>query len=201
MATWSGFVKTTVIGGIVFLVPFIVVIFILGKAFLFMRGIAQPLTAALPSIDTAGEIFLVDLLAVALVLAVCFVAGLAARAAAAGRLVKALEARVLSRVPFYHFVKGMTESVVEAESDTAMRSVLVRLDDYSQLAFEVERLPSGEVVVFLPGAPNPWSGAVCIVAAERVTPLEAPMLAAVQNIKHLGKGSAKLLPQQALPQT
>jgi uncharacterized membrane protein len=195
MAAWSGFVKTTVIGGIVFLVPFIAVIFVLGKAFQVMRGIAEPLTAALPMIDTVGEIVLVDLFAVALILAVCFVAGLAARAAAAGRLVKSLETRVLSRVPFYHFVKGMTESVVEVESNTTMRSVLVRLDDYSQLAFEVERLPGGDVVVFLPGAPNPWSGAVCIVAAERVTSLDAPMLAAVQNIKHLGKGSAKLLPQ------
>jgi uncharacterized membrane protein len=197
MTGWTGFVKTTVIGGIVFLVPFIVVIFILGKAFQFMRGIAQPVTAALPMIDTVGEIVLLDLLAAGLILVVCFLAGLAARAAAAGRLVKSLEARVLSRVPFYHFVKGMTESVVEAESDTTLRSVLVRLDDYSQLAFEVERLPGGDVVVFLPGAPNPWSGAVCVVAPERVTQLDAPMLAAVQNIKHLGKGSAKLLPQAA----
>lgn len=200
MTGWTGFVKTTVIGGIVFLVPFIVVVFILGKAFVLMRTIAQPLTAALPMIDTIGEILLVDLVTVALILLLCFLAGFAARAAAAGRLVKTLEARVLSRVPFYHFVKGMTESVVEAESGTTMRSVLVRLDDYSQLAFEVERLAGGEVVVFLPGAPNPWSGAVCIVAAERVTSLDAPMLAAVQNIKHLGKGSAKLLPQ-AVPQT
>ncbi len=198
MTGWTGLVKTTVIGGIVFLVPFIVVIFILGKAFELMRGIAQPLAAVFPRIDTVGEVVLLNLIAVALILAVCFVAGLLARAAAAGRLVKSLETRVLSRLPFYLFVKGMTESIIEAEGDTTLRSVLVRLDDYSQLAFEVERLPSGEVVIFLPGAPNPWSGAVCIVDAGRVTPLEAPMLAAVQNIKHLGKGTAKLLP--AVPQ-
>jgi uncharacterized membrane protein len=105
--------------------------------------------------------------------------------------VKSLEARVLSRVPFYHFVKGMTESVVEAESDTTLRSVLVRLDDYSQLAFEVERLPGGDVVVFLPGAPNPWSGAVCVVAPERVTQLDAPMLAAVQTIATLETNSSR----------
>lgn len=193
MTAWTGFVKTTVIGGIVFLVPFIVVVFILGKAFQFMRGLTQPLAAALPMVETVGGLLLVDLIAVALVLLLCFLAGLLARAAAAGRLVQSLEARVLSRVPFYHFVKGMTESVVEAESDTTMRSVLVRLDDYSQLAFEIERLAGGEVVVFLPGAPNPWSGTVCLVDAARVTPLDAPMLAAVQNIKHLGKGSSALL--------
>jgi uncharacterized membrane protein len=195
MAGWTGFVKTTVIGGIVFLVPFIVVIFILGKAFQFMRGIAQPVTAALPMIDTVGEIVLLDLLAAGLILVVCFLAGLAARAAAAGRLVKSLEARVLSRVPFYHFVKGMTESVVEAESDTTLRSVLVRLDDYSQLAFEVERLPGGDVVVFLPGAPNPWSGAVCVVAPVRESKMNAPMRPPFNKTKHRAKAAEMMLPQ------
>jgi len=192
MSGWTGFVRTTVIGGLLFLVPFIEVVVILGKAFAIMRAVAQPLSAFVP-IEGLGDILLIDLIAVGLILLLCFLAGLVARSMLANKLVGGLEQRFLSRVPFYHFVKGMTGSIVEAEGDHAMKTVLVRLDDYAQVAFEIERTESGEVVVYLPGAPNPWSGAVCIMEAERVTPLETSMLMAVQNIKHLGKGSSKLL--------
>lgn len=196
MTGWTRFIRTTVIGGIIFLVPFIVVVVILGKAFAIMRHVAEPLSRIFP-IDTVGDIALVNLIAAGLILLLCFLAGLLARAEIAGRLVGGLEKRFLSRIPFYLFVKGMTGSIVEAEEDRSMKTVLVRLDDYSQVAFEIERTQGGEVVVYLPGAPNPWSGAVCIMAAERVTPLDASMMAAVQNIKHLGKGSSRLLPAPA----
>ena len=39
-----------------------------------------------------------------------------------------------------------------------MTPVLITLDDYEQMAFEVERTAGGKVVVYLPGAPNSWSG-------------------------------------------
>ena len=45
---------TTVIGGIVFLVPIIVCIVILGKAFEIMRKLAAPLAHALPIDSVAG---------------------------------------------------------------------------------------------------------------------------------------------------
>jgi len=192
VTAWSQFIRTTVIGGIVFLVPFVVLIFVLGKAFQLVSHVAAPLAQVVP-LETVGDIAVVNLIAAALILLLCFAAGLVARTALADRLVRGLETRVLARVPIYHFVKGMTSSVVEAEKGEAMRTVLARLDDYTQLAFEIERTQSGEVVVFLPGATNPWSGSVCILNPERVTPLEISMLAAVQNIKQLGKGSGSLI--------
>lgn len=192
MTAWTRFIRTTLIGGIVFLVPFIVVVFVLGKAFQLVSHVAVPLSKFVP-LETVGDIAVVNLIAVGLILLLCFLAGLVARTAVADTLVHALETRVLSRVPIYEFVKGMTSSVVEAEKGEAMTTVLVRLDDYAQLAFEIERTGGGDVVVYLPGAPNPWSGTVCIVSPDRVTPLGASMLAAVQNIKHLGKGTDALI--------
>lgn len=192
MTAWNQFIRSTVIGGIVFLVPFVVLIFVLGKAFQAMSHVAAPLSKLVPS-ETFGQIAAVDLIAAALILLLCFLAGLVARSAVAASVVRALESRVLSRIPIYQFVKGMTSSVVEAEKGEAMTAVLARLDDYAQLAFEIERTKSGDVVIYLPGAPNPWSGSICIMSPERVTPLDMSMIAAVQNIKHLGKGSSELI--------
>ncbi len=187
--------KTTVIGGIVFLVPIIIVAAIVGKAFEIMKMVAHPLSALIP-IDSVGKIAVVNLIAISLIFAVCFIAGLAARTEAAARFVRALETKFLSHIPVYAFVKGMTASVAGTEHGEEMTAVLARLDDYSQIAFEIERLEGGDVAVYLPGAPNPWSGSVCIMTEDRVQPIDASMMAAVRTISHLGKGSGELLRQK-----
>ncbi len=184
--------KTTVIGGIVFLVPIIIVVAIMGKAFEIMKMVADPLSALVP-IDTAGKIAIVNLIASALIVLVCFLAGLAARTETAAKVVRTLETKFLSHIPAYAFVKGMTASVAGTEHGEEMTAVLARLDDYSQIAFEIERLEGGNVAVYLPGAPNPWSGSVCIMTEDRIQPINASMMSAVRTISHLGKGSGELL--------
>jgi uncharacterized membrane protein len=46
------------------------------------------------------------------------------------------------------------------------------------------------VVVYLPGAPNPWSGSVAYFNSERVKRLEMTLSQAVKNIQRIGRGSA-----------
>jgi uncharacterized membrane protein len=186
------FLKTTIIGGIVFLVPLIIIVAIIGKALAIMKQVAGPLSSLAP-IDSLGGIAMVNLIALALIVLVCFLAGLGARTVPAGRLVDFLESRILSHIPAYAFVKGMTESVAGAEDGEGMKAVLARLDDYSQVAFEIERVAGGDVVVYLPGAPNPWSGSVYVMTEDRIQPIDATMMSAVQNIRGLGRGSGELL--------
>ena len=54
--------------------------------------------------------------------------------------------------------------------------------------FEVERVEGGLVTIFLPGCPDPWSGSVCFMTEDRVTPLDQNMQSAVIALKGLGKG-------------
>ena len=186
------FLKTTLVGGIVFLVPIIIFVAVIGKALKIMKKVADPLAAITP-IDSVGDIVIVDLVAFALVVLVCFLGGLAAKSATASKLVHTLETSILSHIPLYAFVKGMTASITGIEDGNEMTAVLVRLDDYSQIAFEIERLEGGNVAVYLPGAPNPWSGSVCIMTEDRIQPIEGTMKSAVQNIRHLGRGTDDLL--------
>jgi uncharacterized membrane protein len=186
------FLKTTVIGGIVLLAPTIIVVVIIGKTLMIMKTVAEPLSAPIP-IESVGDIAIVNIIAFALIVLICFLAGLAARTVAAGRLVRILESYILSHIPASAFAKGMTAGVVGAEDGKAMTAVLARLDDYSQIAFEIERIEGGNVVVYLPGAPNSWSGSVCIMAEDRIQPIDATMMSAVQTIRHIGKGSGELL--------
>jgi uncharacterized membrane protein len=193
------FIKTTVIGGIVFLVPIVVFVAVIGKGLEFTKKLAQPLVDSLP-VDSTGDLLFVQALAVAILALVCFVAGLLGRTAVARKLVEMLEANVLSKIPAYALMKTKTQSMLSPDDIEDMAPVVVRFDDSWQLAFEIERIESKNcVAVFLPSAPDPWSGSVCVVTADRVKPLDLSIPIAAKIAKRLGRGTSDAVGNRLQP--
>lgn len=186
------FLKTAVFGGIVFLVPFVVILLIIAKAFEFMKIFATPFVDLIP-FNSAGGIVLINLFAIGSVLLICFLAGLFAKSIMADKIVKKLETSVLSKIPIYPIIKGMMGSIPGNAEFEDMKSVMVQLDDFWQVAFEIERLEDSRVVIFLPGAPNAFSGVVCIMTEDRVEPLNTSMMAISQNLRGFGRDTGVLL--------
>ena len=71
--------------------------------------------------------------------------------------------------------------------------MLVRFDDLAQIAFEVERGPGNLVTVYLPASPDPWSGSVSHVTADRVEAVAADFTTVVKSLRKIGRGSSRLL--------
>lgn len=187
------FIKATVIGGVFFLIPLAVVAILVGKLVHVMREVSSILLPLLP-VDTHIGTFLLNLLAVLVILGFCFLAGLAAQRAHAKKIVAKLEETLLAALPGYAFVKGFSDNLRRSdEISESFIPVAVHFDDYSQLAFEIEREPHGKVALYLPSAPNPWSGTVVYVDSERVIRLSITLNEALKNIRMLGKGSATML--------
>ena len=183
--------KTTIIGGLIFLVPIIIVVAILGKAYELMIMVAKPLSAWIP-LDSIGGVALANILAVLAILLCCLIAGFVAKGTAAKRLLNSVESKLLVAIPGYSFVKGMTDSLKSSEEAAeALVPVITKFDDNAQIGFEIERTEKGNVIVYLPGSPNPWSGSVVYVNADRVELLDMTVPDAINNIRHLGRGSAK----------
>jgi uncharacterized membrane protein len=190
------FVKTTILGGVVFLVPVVILAAVLGKAYQIMMLVAQPMSDWIP-IDAVGGIALANLLALLAIVASCFLIGLLARSQRAKGVYRALDQR-MSAIPGYTFVKGMTESIqMGSESSGSFTPVIARFDDNAQISFEIERTSEGQVAVYLPGAPNPWSGTVVLLDQERVQKLDISVSDAIRSIQALGRGSAKYGSTQA----
>jgi uncharacterized membrane protein len=182
------FIKTTIVGGIVFMVPIIIIIVILGKAFELMLKVARPIDKLIP-IESIGGIAFVNVLALLAILVICFIAGVMARSPLAKRLYQAIDGGLLA-IPGYAFIKAYTDSMKLGQAEAkSMQPVLVQFDDNSQLGFEIERLDNGQVVIYLPGAPDPWSGSVAYFSADRVKKLELSASEAMSNVKRLGRGS------------
>jgi uncharacterized membrane protein len=189
--------RTTIAGGIVFLVPIVVAAIVLGKALSVARKLVDPLAAHLPFESVIG-LQMPILLSIVLIVILCFLAGFLAHAAAARRFINKLENDVLSNIPGYEFFKGVAEGVLGTGQESTKQTVLARIEDAWQIAFLMEHMENGHVAVFVPGAPNPRSGSVYFMTEDRIKPMRVPQSSALKCIRRLGVGSNALLHEMSL---
>jgi len=185
------FILTTVIGGLIFLVPLMFMIYVVGKAIGFMMVIAKPLADWLP-IDTVGGIALANLLAILAVIIISFIAGLIARHTIADGLVKSLESKVLMKIPGYAMVKGIKSGFDTADAE-GMKPVALQLGSAERIAFEIEKLGDGRSMIYVPSAPSPWSGITQILPADQITYLDVPVTRVLELTEKYGFGVEDML--------
>ena len=192
MKTLSHFVGTTILGGVLFLTPIVVLAFVLGKAFEFVSRGLKPVAAVIPdrlaSAPTATAILAILVLAL-----LCFFAGLLAQTNLAQRFVRGLEGSVLSMLPGYEYLKQAGTSVLGLGEASEHPHVLVQLGDAWRIGVQTDHIGKDLVAVFLPNSPNPMSGSVFLVAADRVRPLEGSLASAIACLRRCGAGSEMLL--------
>lgn len=188
----AGFIRTTIVGGVFYLVPVIVLLAVIGKAL----GIAHKLVAPVAKvIQLQGPLsFLSErVLAIIVIVLFCFLAGLIAKTAGGKGFTRWLESNVLSKVPGYTLIKSMSDSISGVEEQSDRETVLARIEDSWQVGLLVERLDNGHAAVYVPGAPSTLSGSVYFMTEDRIKPLGIPVSAAFRCVGRLGAGSNVLL--------
>lgn len=197
MRAASHFVRTTILGGILFLTPIVVLGVIVSKAYDVARRFLQPLTGYIP--DTlASRTTTTAILAILLIALVCFFAGLFARTIWAQRLVNGLEASVLSKLPGYEYMKQAGASVLGAGETADHPVVLANVGGAWRIGLQTDVLNGDLVAVFLPNSPNPMSGAVFIVTADRARPAGVSLAAAMAALRRCGTGAGSILSTDAM---
>jgi uncharacterized membrane protein len=185
------FVLTTAIGGVVFLIPVVVLVVVIAKAIGFMMVVAKPMADWLP-VDTIGGVALANVIAgVALVL-VCFLAGLLARHALASAFVGQLESKVLVNVPGYLMVKSLVSGFDESRI-AGLKPVALQLGTAERVGYEIEKLPDGRSMVFIPSPPNPFSGITQVLPPEQVTYLDVSLKQIMEVTENFGHGVHEIL--------
>jgi uncharacterized membrane protein len=193
------FIMTTIIGGLLFLVPVAFLAFMLTKVFGFMVLIAEPMADWLP-VETIGGIALANLIAVVAIILVCFLAGLVARNAMASGLVKTLESKVLMKIPGYTIIKGIKGGFDKGESNH-FKPVALKLGSAERIGFEIQKLADGRSMVFIPSVPNAFSGITQILPADQVTYLDVPVTQIMELAEKYGSGVDELLAQKVSGET
>ncbi|HEY1941258.1 MAG TPA: DUF502 domain-containing protein [Roseiarcus sp.] len=191
MRAIAQFVRTTIIGGLFLLAPIVVLTVIVAKAFDFAK---KGLNAVLVHIPAASELSAgaATVLSVALIGLVCFLAGLVARTVTAQRVVDALESSVLSKIPAYDYLKQESASALGVAGTAELPVVFVRMEGGWQLGVQTEAVSDALVSIFVPGAPNPHSGAVFFFSTEDVRPAGIKLVAALNCLRRCGAGASAL---------
>jgi uncharacterized membrane protein len=179
--------KTTLIGGLLIVLPIYISILLLVKTLAGIVALMAPVTATIPASAQFREV-----IAIMIVLVVCLLAGFVVRTGPGLRAKNALERSVLRKIPGYALVRGLAERVSGEDTDGAFQPALVEIEDALSPGFIIEELEDGRYTVLVPSVPTPAAGSLFILPRERVHPLDVPFTQAVTVISKWGAGAGAL---------
>jgi uncharacterized membrane protein len=188
MKTLAEFTKTTLIGGLLVILPIYVAVLLLAKAAKALLGLLAPVTSQIP----AGTEFR-GILAILLLVAVCFVVGLVVRTGPGLRAKNAFEQAVLERLPGYSFIRGFARRLAGRGEEQALQPALVEIEDALVPALIVEALDDGSYTVLVPSAPTPMAGSIYILPRGRVHPVDIPLTRAIGVFSKWGTGAGEFV--------
>jgi uncharacterized membrane protein len=171
------FVKNTLVGGLLIVVPLYLAVLLLLKAMQSVMGLVRPLAQLLPAWLPADNI-----LSLLLVLSLCFLIGLAVRAPIGRALRERLEQSLFERIPGYALFRSLTQRLAGESREHVWQPALAEIEDALVPAFIIEELEDGRFTVFVPSIPTPLAGAVYVLSQDRVHPLDVPFTQAIQTV-------------------
>ena len=190
------FIKSTLIGGMLVILPFGLVAMVVLKIVGMLAPLAAPIVDRLPHALRHPIV-----IGSVLLLLLCFVVGLLARTRAGRGAGTSFERAILNRIPGYEIVRSLTRRMGNVEETEKFAPALAEFEDALVPAFVVEKHTDGRYTVFVPSAPTPAVGAIYIIANERVHLVDLPFLKAVKCVSSWGAGSAELVKAIRAPET
>jgi uncharacterized membrane protein len=194
MRAFAEFTKTTLVGGMLVVLPLWLSVLLLLKALGGVFKLLAPVTSQLPP-----DMQLRRIVAILIVVAVCFVAGLVVRTGPGLKAKSVLDRYLLERIPGYTLLRGLAGRVTGREQGETFAPALVEIEDALVPAFIVEEHTDGRYTVFVPSVPTPAAGTIYILDRHRVHHVDLPFTKAVSVISKWGAGASDLVAAMKTP--
>ncbi|WP_299351792.1 hypothetical protein [uncultured Shimia sp.] len=183
--------KHIMIRGVLFLVPVVILGFVLVQVLNVTSAVAEIAEQFIP-IERVAGVAVVNILVILLAVLLCFAAGLVSYLSVINDKVMALDRILAENVPGYSMVKGVFGSATKSEYVVDhLNPILVRFDDHEALAFEVERT-GDKVTVFRPDIPSMLAGEIFLFSADRVTTIDLPAHQVMGILQSHGRKMSKV---------
>ena len=182
------FVTSTLVGGLLIVVPVYLAVLLLLKGMKSAATLVRPFAALLPDWIPAENLF-----SLLLVLIICFIVGVAVRTQSGRAVRERLEVALFGRLPGYGLIKSLTQRLAGDSEESAWTPALIELEDALVPAFIIETLDDGRLTVFVPSVPTPLAGAVYVLPPARVHILDVPFTQAIRSVSRWGSGSGDLV--------
>ena len=190
------FLKTTVLGGIVVLLPVFLTGFFLHWVFNVVTGFIEPLTKILV-IEARVNERLADILVIVVIVGICFFVGLVVKTRLGRYIYRVVEKRILKVMPGYTLFRNTIKQFLGQKRTPFSRVALVRAfgNETLMTAFVTDEHPNGNFTVFVPSALNPTTGLIFHLEKQYVHLVNASVEETMRSIISCGAGSCKLLSQ------
>ena len=182
------FITSTVVGGLFIVVPAYLAVLLLLKGMKSVGGLVRPVAALLP-----GWLPAENLLSLVLLLALCFLVGVAVRTPSGRAVRERVEVVFFERLPGYGLLRSLTQRLAGDSEESTWQPALAEIEDALVPAFIIEELDDGRLTIFVPSVPTPLAGAVYVLSRERVHILDIPFTQAIRSISRWGSGSKDLV--------
>lgn len=198
LAKTKAFFKTTVIGGVIVILPSIILIFAFRWLFGMVGSGIKPLTDLVVNNITLPDRYdqmIATAIVISVIIAGCFMVGLFVRTRLGQIIYHGFEGSVLSKAPGYKMVKETVNQFLGKKESPFSSVALVQIFENGTLAtaFITDRHENGMVTVFVPTGPNPTSGFIYHVKKEYVHPVAVSVEDAMRSVISCGAGSGKLI--------
>jgi uncharacterized membrane protein len=187
MKTLVRFLKVTLIGGLLVVLPIWMSLLLLLKAIKGAMAMLLPIAKLLPETVVHDKI-----VALVLLLAICFLVGLLTRTRPGKRIGHWLTQHIFDRIPGFALMRGMTRQFAGDKEEQLFQPALVEIEEARVPAFIIEKHADGQFTVFVSSSPTPMAGAIYILPPERVHPVDVPLTKAMVCVTKWGAGAAEM---------
>ena len=187
MKTLIEFLKVTLVGGLLVVLPVWLAVLLLLKAINGALKLLQPIAKMVPQ-----QFVHTDVVALCLLIAICFAVGLLIRTRFGQRLGDWLDEHVLGRIPGFRLIRGMIRQFAGKKGEQSFQPALVEIEEALVPAFIVEKHADGQFTVSVSSSPTPMAGSIYILQPERVHPVDVPLRKAIVCVTKWGTGAAEM---------
>ncbi len=194
MTKFNNFIRTSMFGGLVVLMPVIVFFLVVRWLYRVLTDVIYPLTSVLVE-KTALQQLLADVLVIASILSICFLIGVFVKTHMGNLIFRGVENATLRYAPGYSMIKETVMMLFGRSKSPFSAVALVRpfSSETMMTAFITDEHPDGSFTVFIPTAPNPTSGNIYHLPGERVHVVDVPVDEALRTILSCGIGSTNMI--------
>jgi len=188
------FVTKTLGRGLLIVIPIYLALLLMLKAMSSVAKLVRPLSQIFPDWVPAEKA-----LSLLLVLVICFLIGLAVRSLQGQRVHELTEKTLFERIPGYAVLRSLTNRMAGDENDVAWRPAFAEIEEALVPAFIIEEFEDGRYTVFVPSIPTPLAGAVYVLEARRVHPVDVPLTQQLRVVARWGSGAKSLVAAMRTP--
>ena len=186
------FVKDTLVGGVLFLLPGALLLWLADKVLPLARQLMKPVEGLFPG-HVVAQFALGTLLAVLALLLVAFIAGMLARTTPGQRLIGWIEESIIGTLPQYRMAKSVLEGQGAGDGEPDVQPVLVPAGDGWRIGMKFDSIDGGWASVFLPNSPKARTGSIVLLPESSLRPLALPIGETTLLLSRLGSGAGAAL--------